>query len=351
MSNISDHDIAVRANAAAMKTTASMLACPAEIIDSIIAPLGLEDVQSFRLSSRALQVQSLDHFRKTFFTKKVVNISPDAVQNLVALANSEYFAGEVQALTVRFNEPAMAAAGGIKEKGLTFTRQAFVDSVERSSTDLLLQFDVFDIPYFRDVICNHSLGDLIYSTKKYKMGEVITVDMAARLNSWVEFMASDGWYAQLSEAIQKLPNLKLFSFQDQREHRMHSSDIYPQSWTPPSAALSSIFSTSNHITNLSLDFVPSFKSDLPRLVEVLQSLTPTLRKLTFAIKGYSQLQFDAGTSSTNSPSCIFETQAHILSWSNRCSRQRLPVSFPLSRSSDSRTCGGNTTNSSPRCRV
>jgi hypothetical protein len=52
MSNVSDHDSAIRANTAAMKTTASILACPAEIIDSIIAPLGLEDVQSF--SSRAL---------------------------------------------------------------------------------------------------------------------------------------------------------------------------------------------------------------------------------------------------------------------------------------------------------
>jgi hypothetical protein len=310
MSNVSDHDSAIRANTAAMKTTASILACPAEIIDSIIAPLGLEDVQSFRLSSRALQVQSLDHFRKTFFTNKVVNVLPNTMQNLVALADSEYFAGQVQALRVRFHEPAMSAACDINKQALTFTRRAFLDRVESSSTDLLLQLNVFDNPYFRNAICNRSPGDLIWALKEYKVGEVITVDMADRLNGWVEFTATDGWIDQLRGAIQNLPNLKSFSFQDHREHRVQSSAANnPQSWTHPSAALSwtnsshalsSIFSSPHHITDVSLDFESHSMPDLRLLVKALQSLSPTLRKLSVAVEGYSEqtLRFDAGTQFT-----------------------------------------------------
>jgi hypothetical protein len=48
-------------------------------------------MQHFRAACRVLQAHSRDHFQKTFFTRKVVDLNPDGVNNLLAIAASEGF--------------------------------------------------------------------------------------------------------------------------------------------------------------------------------------------------------------------------------------------------------------------
>ncbi|KAF2822006.1 hypothetical protein CC86DRAFT_373217 [Ophiobolus disseminans] len=286
---IPDHGKAVLANVAAMSGGASILACPAELIDQIIASLSLKDIQSFRISSRALQVRSLDHFRKAYFGAKTVNISPDGIGDLAALAKSPHLSRDMHALTVHFCDDTMRVAHSMKH--FPFTRWAFVNSEERKATRILSKMNVFESPYFQNAIRNHSPGDLIWSIKNYRAGEVITADMADQVNNWVAFMVTDGWIDLLKNALANLQKLRTFSLCDcthgctaghaHAPNRTTDLSEYPL----PIHHLSTILSSgSNHISEISLDFKLDSPKTLQRMLRDLESFFPYLQKLSIAAR-------------------------------------------------------------------
>lgn len=203
-------------NAIAMGSDSSILACPAELIDTIIAHFCLKDIQHFRATCRLLQAQSRNHFQKTFFTCKVVDLNPDGVNDLLAIADNEGFGDQVKTLDVRFHDQAMRAACGPAYGRVSdlFTRWAFVNQKEYQAIQPLLQYKMFEKAYFQNATRSHSPGDLIWSTKKYRHGEVITCDMANRINTWIAFIRSENWVNPLKEAIAKLPSLTAVTLWD-----------------------------------------------------------------------------------------------------------------------------------------
>jgi hypothetical protein len=203
-------------NSIAMGSDRSILACPAELIDNIITHLCLKDIQHFRAACRVLQAQSRDHFQKTFFTRKAVDLSPDGVNNLLTIADNEGFGDQVRTLVIRFHDQAMQAAcsRAYGRASDPFTRWAFVDEKEYPAIQPFLRFKLFEKAYFQNAIRSHSPGDLIWSTKEYRHGDVITCDMANSINTWIAFIRSEKWAKPLEEAIAKLPNLKAVTLWD-----------------------------------------------------------------------------------------------------------------------------------------
>ena len=286
-----------------MSSTASILACPAELIDKIITPLRLKDLQSFRASSRALQAKSLDHYRKSYFKRRVVDITPDGISNLVAVANNPHLSCELHTLTVRFEDHVMRAACTMKY--LHFTRLAFVNKEERKATDVLLQMHVFETPYFQNAVRSHSPGDLIWSMKNYRVGEIITADMADRLNRWITFMTKKAWVEPLREVMTKLPHLKAASLCDRRDRQqtLHPSYYAPyQQYPHPANSLSALLSScANRVDDIRLDFQLCLETGFQKVLRALHVSSPHLQNLSMAVdkqtKWYTPepVRIDSGT--------------------------------------------------------